>query len=71
MQIWEFGATLSHAILTPRPRRRRMQPFGYYTNMVQQIQFIIHTNIQPLPACFYYWISPIFYVKLTMSMEMT
>ena len=27
-------------------------PFGYYTSMVQQIGFIIHTNIQPLPAIF-------------------
>ena len=33
-------------------RRRRTHSFGYYTNMVQQIKFIIHTNIQPLPALF-------------------
>ena len=63
--------------------------------MVQQIELIIHTNIQPLPAYFFllkvkvmvnekkilvnvinnvinnYWISPIFNVKLPMSMEMT
>ena len=31
-------------------RRRRMHSFGYYANMVQPIEFIIHTNIQPLPA---------------------
>ena len=34
-------------------RRRRAHSFGYYTNMVQQIKFIIHTNIQPLPALFF------------------
>ena len=34
-------------------RRRRTHSFGYYTNMVQQIKFIIHTNIQPLPALFF------------------
>ena len=28
-----------------RLRRRRTQSFGYYTNMVQQIEFITHTNI--------------------------
>ena len=33
-------------------RRRRTHSFGYYTNMVQQIKFIIHTNIQPLPTLF-------------------
>ena len=34
-------------------RFRRPHSFGYYTNMVQQIKFIIHTSIQPLPAlCF-------------------
>ena len=32
--------------------RRRTHSFGYYTNMVQQIKFIIHTNIQPLLALF-------------------
>ena len=32
--------------------RRRKHSFGYYTNIVQQIKFIIHTNIQPLPALF-------------------
>ena len=31
-------------------RHRRTHSFGYYTNMVQQIEFIIHTNIQPFPA---------------------
>ena len=30
--------------------RRRMQPFGYYNNSMQQIELIIHTNIQPLKA---------------------
>ena len=35
----------------------RTHSFGYYTNMVQHfnfefIKFIIHTNIQPLPALF-------------------
>ena len=35
-----------------RRRRRRMHSFAYYTNMVQQIEFIIHTNFQPLPALF-------------------
>ena len=35
-----------------RRRRRRTHSFGYYTDMVQQIKFIIHTNIQPLPALF-------------------
>ena len=34
-------------------RRRRTHSFGYYTNMVQQIEFIIHTNIQPLPVLFF------------------
>ena len=34
-------------------RRRRTHSFGHYTNMVQQIKFIIHTNIQPLPALFF------------------
>ena len=34
-------------------RRRRIHSFDYYTNMVQQIKFIIHTNIQPLPALFF------------------
>ena len=38
--------------LRRRLHRRRAQPFGYYTNMVQQIEFIIHTNIQPLLAIF-------------------
>ena len=33
-------------------RLRRTQLFGYYTNIVQQIEFMIHTNIQPLPAIF-------------------
>ena len=32
--------------------RRCTHSFGYYTNMAQQIKFIIHTNIQPLPALF-------------------
>ena len=70
--------------------------FLYYANMVQQIEFIIYTNIQPLGNFFLpkvkvkvqgqnfkkmfcqrdnlennYCISPIFYVKLLMSMEMT
>ena len=71
---------------------------GYYANMVQQIEFIIYTNIQPLGQIFLpqvkvigqgqsqlfkkmfcyhdnlnnnYCISPIFYVKLLLSMEMT
>ena len=35
-----------------RRSRRRTHSFGYYTNMVQQIKFIIHTNIQPFPALF-------------------
>ena len=35
-----------------RRRRRRTHSFGHYTNMVHQIKFIIHTNIQPLPALF-------------------
>ena len=35
-----------------RLRRRRTRPFGYYTNMVQQIEFIIYTNIQPLLTFF-------------------
>ena len=44
-------------IFTPQPvgyrRPLRAPPphaatFGYYANMVQQIEFIIHTNIQPL-----------------------
>ena len=34
-----------------RLRRRRVHSFGYHTNM-QQIKFIIYTNIQPLPALF-------------------
>ena len=36
-----------------RRRRRHTQPFAYYTNMVQQIEFIIHANIKPLPAIFF------------------
>ena len=36
-----------------RRRRRRTHLFGYYTNMVQQIELIIHTSIQPLPAIFF------------------
>ena len=36
-----------------RLRRRRTQPFGYYTNIVQQIELIIHTNFQPLPGIFF------------------
>ena len=41
-------------IVVPFVRRRRhTHSFGYYTNMVQQIKFIIHTNIQPLRALFY------------------
>ena len=36
-----------------RRRSRRSHSFGYYINMVQQIEFIIHTNIQPLPALFF------------------
>ena len=36
-----------------RRRRRRTHSFSYYTNMAQQIKFIIHTNIQPLPALFF------------------
>ena len=40
-------------IVVPFVRRRRTHSFGYYTNMVQQIKFIIHTNIQPLPALFH------------------
>ena len=27
--------------------------FGYYANMVQQIEFIIYTNIQPLRQKFF------------------
>ena len=38
--------------LRRRLRRRRTQPFGYYTSMVQHIEFIIHTNIQPLRQFF-------------------
>ena len=34
-------------------RRQNKQSFDYYTNMVRQIEFIIHTNIQPLQAPFY------------------
>ena len=30
-------------------RCRRTQPFGYYTNMMQLVEFIIYTNIQPPP----------------------
>ena len=79
-------------------RRRRTHSFGYYTNMVQQIKFIIYTDIQPSWHIFLpkvkvigqrsrsknyrnsssgdnlknnHWISPIFYVKLPMSMKMT
>ena len=28
-----------------RRLRRRMEPSGYYINMVQQFEYIIHTNI--------------------------
>ena len=34
-------------------RRHRTHSFGYYTTMVQQIKFKIHTNIQPLRALFF------------------
>ena len=46
---------LGQGIVVPfvRRRHRRTHSFGYYTNMVQQIKFIIHTNIQPLPALFF------------------
>ena len=30
----------------------RTHSFGYYANMVQLIKFIIHINIQPVPALF-------------------
>ena len=39
--------------LRRRLHRRRTHSFGYYTSMVQQIKFIIHTNIQPLLALFF------------------
>ena len=48
------------AVFTPRPVGVLSSPlcaaahsFGYYTNMVRQIKFILHTNIQPLPALFF------------------
>ena len=40
-------------IVVPFMRRLHVQAFGYYTNMGQLIEFIIHTNIQPLPAIFF------------------
>ena len=56
--------------------------FGYYANIVQQIELIIYTNIQPSRQKFFPKVKvkgqifkkmfcPIFYVKLLMSMEMT
>ena len=49
-----LGPLGPRGIVVPLVRRRRCRThsFGYYTNMVQQIKFIIHTNIQPLPAFF-------------------
>ena len=35
-----------------RRLRRHTQPFGYYTNIAQQIKFIIHANIKPIPPLF-------------------
>ena len=32
---------------------RRTHFFGYFTNLVQQIEFLIHTNIKPFPALFF------------------
>ena len=39
-------------IVFPFVRRRRLR-IGYYTSMVQHIEFIIHTNIQHLPTIFF------------------
>ena len=47
---WPIVVPFLH--LRRRRPHRRMQPFIYYINMVQQIEFIIHTNIQPLRAIF-------------------
>ena len=49
-----LGPLGPRGIVVPFVRRRRCRThsFGYYTNRVQQIKFIIHTNIQPLPAFF-------------------
>ena len=47
MKSMRFTPTLS----------RRTHSFGSYTNMVQQIKFIIHTNIQPLPALFTFFLT--------------
>ena len=50
-----FLVFIPRGIVVPfvRLRRTHARFFGYYTNMVQQIEFIIHTNIQPLPALFF------------------
>ena len=39
-------------IVFPFVRRRRLR-IGYYTSMVQHIEFIIHTDIQHLPTIFF------------------
>ena len=52
--IFDFlsvGFALPHSVSAETPT---CDSFGYYTNMVQQIEFVIHTNIQPLPALFFY-----------------
>ena len=56
LEPWRLKGFYPWGIVVPfvrRLRRRRTHSFGYYTNMVQQIKFIIHTNIQPLPALFF------------------
>ena len=49
---WALGVLSPPPFVRSRLRHRRTQSFGYYTNLVQQILFKIHTNIQPLPALF-------------------
>ena len=63
VRVNKFISPVVKCLFAPRQRgivvpfvRRRLRcihSFGYYTNMVQQIKFIIHTNIQPLSTLFF------------------
>ena len=49
---WARRGIVVHSVRR-RLRRHRKQLSGYYTNMMQQIEFIIPTNIQPLWQFFF------------------